>query len=89
MVERAALPIGGGLADVRRPVFDDRGLLDAVGSPTKRAAFVDRVQRVDDKRGTRKRDACVATAVAEAVQRLCLRCAGKTCLDEPAFDAVQ
>ena len=89
VVERAALPIGRGLADIRRPVFDDRRLLDAVGSPTKRAAFVDRMQRVDQKRGTRKRDACAAAAVAEAVQRLCLRCAGKPCFDEPAFDAVQ
>jgi len=89
MVERAALPIGRGLADVRRPVFDDRRLLDAVGSPTKRAAFMDRMQRVDDKRGARERNACAAAAVAEALQRLCLRCARKTCLDEPTFDAVQ
>jgi len=89
MVERAALPVGRGLADVRWPVFDDRRLLGAVGSPTKCAAFVDWVQRVDDQRGTRERDACSAAVVAETVQRLGLRCAGKTCLDEPAFDTVQ
>ena len=51
MVERAALPSGRGLADVRRPVFDDRRLLDAVGAPAKRAAFVDRMQRIDDNHG--------------------------------------
>jgi hypothetical protein len=55
-VERAALPSGRGLADIRRLIFDDRRLLDAVGSPTKRAAPVDRMQRVDEKRGTRERN---------------------------------
>jgi hypothetical protein len=48
IVERAALPTGRRLADVRRPVFDDRRLLDAVGAPAKHAAFVDRMQRIDD-----------------------------------------
>jgi hypothetical protein len=43
-------------------------LLDAVGPPTKRAAFVDRMQGVDEKRGARQRDACAAAAVAKAVQ---------------------
>src|SRR5438067_8213193 len=88
-VERAAVPAGRGFADIRWSVFDDRRLLHAVGSPTKRTAFVDRMERVDDKRGTRERNAYAKAAVAEAVQRFCLRCAGKARLDEPAFDAVQ
>jgi len=51
MVEGAALPIDRGLADVRGPVFDHWRLLDAVGAPAKHAAFVDRMQRIDDDRG--------------------------------------
>ena len=51
MVEGAALPSDRGLADVRRPVFDDWRLLDAVGAPAKHAAFVDRMQRIDDNCG--------------------------------------
>ena len=73
MVERAALPVGRGLANIRTPVFHDFRLLDAVGSPTKRAAFVDRMQRVDDKRGTRECNACAAAAVEVGCGQTILR----------------
>ena len=89
MIEGTALPTGRGLADVRRPVLDDWRLLDAVGAPAKRPAFVDRMQRIDDHRGAGKRDARFASAISEAVEGVRLGCAGETGLDEPGFDAVQ
>ena len=50
---------------------------------------MDRVQRVDQERGAREREAGIAAALAEAMQRFRLRRAGQACRDEPALDAVQ
>jgi len=83
------LPIGRGLADIRRAVFHDRRLLGAAVPPAEGAAFVDRMQRVDQQRGPRQRPACVPPAVAEPVQQVCLGRADEPRFDEPAFDSVQ
>src|SRR5262249_39927220 len=69
-VKWTGLPIGSGFADIRRAIFDGSRLLAAIAPPTKYAALVDWMQRVDEKHCARERDACAAAPVAETVQRL-------------------
>ena len=88
--EHAAPPVRGRFALAGRVVFDDLGLrLSALASPAEAAAFVDRVQGVDDDRGAGDRQPGLDGAPAEAVEQRGLALAGEPGLGQPGADMRQ
>ena len=73
MIEDAALPIGCRLAFLGATILDNGLFLDAVVAPAEGAAFVDRVQRVDQRHAARQIEPGRLAPLAETVQQVGFR----------------
>ena len=89
LIEWAPLPLLGAWPRAGRAVLDDRRLLGAVVPPAKGAAFVDRVQGVDEQHGAREVDPDAPALLAELVQQLGLGGAVEAPPDDGARDAME
>src|SRR5215813_4793492 len=84
MIEDAVAPAFGVGALAGRAVFDElRPRFTPFPAPQKRAALVNRVQRVDQQRGAGERQTGGAGPSAKLVEELGLACPGKPGFGEP------
>src|SRR5947209_34107 len=82
--ERAAPPVLGRLALGRRTVFDQLRLaLVTLAPPADDAAFMHRMQGIDDDRGARYRQSGRYSAATEPIDDLGLAIAGEPGLSQP------
>src|ERR1700730_7436895 len=81
--EGRAAPVLRGVAIVGRAVFEGVALVGVDVVPAKPAAFIDRMQGIDEDEGARQVQPLVAAALAEAAAHFVLGQAGETLADQP------
>ena len=86
-IERRALPTRGRLALVRAPILDEWTLLVAVVPPAEGAAFVDGMQRVDERHRPRQLKALATAFRAESLHQIGFQRAGQPASHEPTRQA--